>query len=100
MQSLSTANANENNPFSPLPHCGIHDNGHCFDCGESDPEWVSLGFGTFVCLDCAGHHRSIGVHITMVRASKLDVWNSVSVPNALTVPGFAILSSLFLSHSL
>lgn len=46
----------------------------CADCGEVDPVWASLGFGIFVCLNCAGHHRSLGVHLTKVRSVKLDSW--------------------------
>lgn len=36
--------------------------------------WASLGFGIFICLNCAGHHRSLGVHITKVRSVRLDSW--------------------------
>ena len=54
-----------------------HPHNHlCFDCAEPNPEWVSLGFGIYICLDCAGYHRSLGVHITMVRAIRLDSWTA------------------------
>lgn len=49
-------------------------NQRCFDCGAADTEWASLGFGNLVCLTCAGFHRSLGTHITSVRAVKLDAW--------------------------
>jgi hypothetical protein len=29
-------------------------NNCCVDCCAPDPSWGSLGFGTIVCLDCAG----------------------------------------------
>lgn len=35
-------------------------NGHCVDCGVKDPSWGSLGFGTIVCLDCAGIAMNYG----------------------------------------
>jgi hypothetical protein len=47
----------------------------CADCGAMDTEWASLGFGTLICLSCAGFHRSLGTHITSVRAVKLDTWS-------------------------
>lgn len=51
----------------------------CLDCGASDVEWASLGFGTLVCLTCAGFHRSLGTHITSVRAVKLDSWSDEQI---------------------
>lgn len=54
-------------------------NNQCADCSKTNPEWASLGFGTFICLNCAGYHRSIGVHITVVRSLTLDDWNANQV---------------------
>jgi hypothetical protein len=51
----------------------------CVDCGVADTEWASLGFGVLVCLKCAGFHRSLGTHITSVRAVKLDSWTDAHV---------------------
>ena len=51
------------------------DNAVCIDCGVRDNEWASLGFGTLICLNCAGFHRSLGAHITSVRSIKLDSWS-------------------------
>ena len=50
------------------------DNARCFDCDASakaDP-WVSLNHGTYLCINCAGVHRSLGVHISYVRSLNLD----------------------------
>lgn len=50
-------------------------NSMCIDCGSTDCTWVSLGFGTILCLNCAGHHRSMGTHVTLVRSITLDSWS-------------------------
>eukprot|EP00927_Polykrikos_kofoidii_P057738 TRINITY_DN51923_c0_g1_i1.p1 TRINITY_DN51923_c0_g1~~TRINITY_DN51923_c0_g1_i1.p1 ORF type:complete len:274 (-),score=42.63 TRINITY_DN51923_c0_g1_i1:34-822(-) len=49
-------------------------NDTCFDCDARcvDDPWVSVTHGTFVCLNCAGMHRSFGVEISFVRSLKLD----------------------------
>eukprot|EP00928_Gymnodinium_smaydae_P048678 TRINITY_DN32576_c0_g1_i1.p3 TRINITY_DN32576_c0_g1~~TRINITY_DN32576_c0_g1_i1.p3 ORF type:complete len:243 (+),score=45.93 TRINITY_DN32576_c0_g1_i1:105-833(+) len=49
-------------------------NSRCFDCDVdcvANP-WVSLTYGTVLCLTCAGVHRSLGVHISFVRSLALD----------------------------
>mmetsp|Transcript_9017 Transcript_9017/g.12460 ORF Transcript_9017/g.12460 Transcript_9017/m.12460 type:complete len:234 (-) Transcript_9017:21-722(-) len=49
-------------------------NDRCFDCDgdcESHP-WVSTSYGTVICIQCAGIHRSLGVHISFVRSLLLD----------------------------
>lgn len=51
-------------------------NNRCADCDQSNPEWTSQGFGTFICLNCAGYHRSIGAHVTTVRSLTLDEWSA------------------------
>jgi len=51
------------------------DNSICFDCGSNQTSWVSMHFGVFICLKCAGEHRGLGVHITVVRSINLDAWS-------------------------
>lgn len=53
----------------------LKDNKKCFDCGMPNPQWASVTFGIFMCLECAGNHRSYGVSINRVKSVNMDDWN-------------------------
>lgn len=42
------------------------------DCSSKNPDWCSIPFGIWLCIECAGQHRKLGTHITFVRSSILD----------------------------
>ncbi|EKX42346.1 hypothetical protein GUITHDRAFT_45023, partial [Guillardia theta CCMP2712] len=48
------------------------DNRHCADCNALGPRWASMNLGIFVCLNCSGIHRRLGVHISKVKSVTLD----------------------------
>ncbi|RAL49124.1 hypothetical protein DM860_017154 [Cuscuta australis] len=52
----------------------LPENRECADCRSRAPRWASINLGIFICMQCSGIHRSLGVHISQVRSTTLDTW--------------------------
>jgi len=47
----------------------------CADCSIPDADWATLSYGAYLCVDCAGKHRGLGVHLSFVRSTTMDLWS-------------------------
>ena len=52
----------------------LKENRRCFDCNVKSCQWASINNGLFLCTNCSGIHRGLGVDKSYIRSILWDNW--------------------------
>lgn len=61
----------QTNELSTSTLISYHFRQMCFDCKSTNPSWASIPHGIYLCLQCSGVHRNLGVHLSFVRSTQV-----------------------------
>jgi len=75
-------------------------NDRCCDCDRKTPEWASINYGIFICLECSGQHRSLGTHISFVRSVQMDSWTDSQIQRMKVSGGNKACQLFFIHHGM
>ncbi len=69
--------ADRNRKFTTLKEKSY--NKKCADCGFKFPQWATVSFGIFICMECSAKHRGYGPQISFVRSLTMDNWKETEL---------------------
>ncbi|CCH60914.1 hypothetical protein TBLA_0D04170 [Henningerozyma blattae CBS 6284] len=68
----------------------------CADCkSQTHPRWASWSLGVFICIKCAGIHRSMGTHISKVKSVDLDIWKEENLISLIRMKNNDIANAIY-----
>lgn len=73
-------------------------NNLCAECGKLNPQWVSITYGIWICIECSGKHRLLGLHLTQVKSITMDKWTARDI-DKVRAGGNQLFKEFLESHS-
>lgn len=83
----STSSPSKSESTTAARVASLPGNEECADCEARSPTWASTNHGVVLCIECAGVHRSLGVHVSCVRSLELDEWRPDEVERFIAKGG-------------